>query len=255
MTQLDSTEKSLSESKPTMKVTTVTSRVSPCLSSLAYPLARYVVLPFYFGKIEVTGRENLPKQAPVILAPTHRDRWDSFMVPIAAGRDITGRDLRFMVTSDEMRGLQGWFIRRLGGFPVDIKHPGIGSIRHAIELLQARETLVIFPEGGYLSENRKYPVNKLQPGLARIALQAESSQPGLGVKIVPINIDYSTSFATKGCNVKIRIGSPLQVADYYIKTESVKQSAPRLTADLEEALRTLQVGYDSPNPKVLAGSV
>ena len=101
----------------------------------------------------------------------------------------------------------------------------------------------------------KYPVNKLQPGLARIALQAESSQPGLGVKIVPINIDYSSSFATLGCNVRIRIGSPLQVADYYTKTESVKRSAARLTADLQEALRMLQVGYDSPNPKLLAGSV
>jgi 1-acyl-sn-glycerol-3-phosphate acyltransferase len=254
MTQLDSSDKSLAPSNP-MKVTTVTSRVSPWFSALAYPLARCIVLPYYFRKIEVTGRENLPSQGPVILAPTHRDRWDSFMVPIAAGRDITGRDLRFMVTSDEMRGLQGWFIRRLGGFPVDIKHPGIGSIRHAIELLQAREALVIFPEGGYLSENRKYPVNKLQPGLARIALQAESSQPGLGVKIVPINIDYSTSCASKGCDVKIRIGSPLQVADYYSKTESVKRSAPQLTADLEEALRALQLGHDSPNPKVLAASV
>ena len=254
MTQIDSSDKTLALANP-IKVTTVTSHVSPWFSALAYPLARYVVLPFYFGKIEVTGQENLPKNGPVILAPTHRDRWDSFMVPIAAGRDITGRDLRFMVTSDEMKGLQGWFIRRLGGFPVDIKHPGIGSIRHAIELLQARETLVIFPEGGYLSENRKYPINKLQPGLARIALQAESSQPGLGVKIVPINIDYSSSFATLGCNVRIRIGSPLQVADYYTKTESVKRSAARLTADLQEALRILQVGYDSPNPKLLAGSV
>lgn len=254
MTQLDSSDKSLALSNP-IKVTTVTSRVSPWFSALAYPLARYIVLPYYFGKIEVTGRENLPKRGPVILAPTHRDRWDSFMVPIAAGREITGRDLRFMVTSDEMTGLQGWFIRRFGGFPVDIKHPGIGSIRHAIELLQARETLVIFPEGGYLSENRKYPVNKLQPGLARIALQAESSQPGLGIQIVPINIDYSTSFASKGCNVKIRIGSPLQVADYCVKTESVKRSAARLTADLEQRLRALQLGYDTLNPKVLAGLV
>lgn len=252
MTQLESSDKSLALTHPN-KVATVTSRVSPWFSSLAYPLARYVVLPYYFGNIEVMGQENLPKNGPVILAPTHRSRWDSFLVPIAAGREITGRDLRFMVTSDEMRGLQGWFIRRFGGFPVDINHPGIGSIRHAIELLQAKETLVIFPEGGYLSENRKHPVNKLQPGLSRIALQAESSQPGLGVQIVPINIDYSTSFASKGCDVKIRIGSPVQVADYCIKTESNKRSAARLTADLEQALRALQLGCDRPNPKLLAG--
>lgn len=235
-------------------VSAVTSHVSPWFSFLAYPLARYVVLPFYFGRIEVTGQENLPLTGPVILAPTHRSRWDSFVVPIAAGRYVTGRDLRFMVTVNEMKGIQGWLIRHFGCFPVDTDRPGLSSIRHAIELLEAGETLVIFPEGGELAENRACEVNKLHPGLARIALQAESGQPGLGIKIVPINIQYSRAFPHRGSDIKIGIGRPLQVADYLSETASTKRKALRLTADLEKALKALQVTREEAMPKILAGS-
>jgi 1-acyl-sn-glycerol-3-phosphate acyltransferase len=251
--QLDSSKSASNHSKLT-KETNITSNVSPWFSFLAYPLARYVVLPFYFGRIEITGQENLPSSGPVILAPTHRSRWDSFMVPIAAGRDITGRDLRFMVTADEMKGIQGWLIRRFGCFAVDTKNPAIASIRHGIELLQAGEVLVIFPEGGELAENRQCAVNKLQPGLARIALQAESNQPNLGIQIVPINIQYSRCFPHRGSDVKIRIGRPLQVSDYRTQTESTKRKAERLTADLSSALRALQAYPGEAARGLLAGS-
>ncbi|MCL1473505.1 lysophospholipid acyltransferase family protein [Argonema antarcticum] len=230
---LNSSAQTLATSTPA-KVTTVTSHVAPWFSQLAYPLGRRIILPFYFGEISVTGREHLPTEGPVILAPTHRSRWDSFMVPYAAGRDITGRDLRFMVSANEMTGLQGWFVRRFGGFPVDTEHPGIGSLRHGVELLQNGESLVLFPEGNIFFDNQIHP---LKPGLARIALQAEASKSGLGIKIVPISIKYSKSIPHRGCDIKISIGSPLNVADY--RTETVKKGAQRLTADLETALRML----------------
>lgn len=233
MIPLPSSGQTLATSAPT-KVSSVTSRVAPWFSQIAYPFARRVILPLYFGNISVTGRENLPQEGPVILAPTHRSRWDSFMVPYAAGRDITGRDLRFMVSANEVSGLQGWFIRRFGGFPVDTDHPGIGSIRHGIELLQQGETLVVFPEGNIFRDKQIHP---LKTGLAWIALQAESSQPNLGVKIVPMSVDYSDPIPHRGSDITIRIGSAFQVADY--RTRSVKRSALHLTADLEAALKKL----------------
>ena len=73
----------------------------------------------YLSDRTVLGAENLPKQGPVLLAPTHRARWDALMIPMAAGRRVTGRDCRFMVTRTEMSGLQGWFLHRLGCFAVD----------------------------------------------------------------------------------------------------------------------------------------
>lgn len=208
--------------------------VSPWLTPPMYFLGRHVLLPLYFRRIEVIGREHLPLSGPVLLAPTHRSRWDALMIPYAAGRDITRRDLRFLVSEDEMQGIQGWFIRRLGGFSVDPKRPTIASLRYGVELLQSRETLVIFPEGNIFRDRQIQP---LKPGLARLAMQAEVGQSGLGVKIVPMAIHYSQAIPQWGCDVRIQIGAPLEVKHYTAKPG--KQAAKQLTTDLEEALRGL----------------
>jgi len=210
------------------------SQCSSWLASLVYPLGRYFVVPAYFRRVEVFGRENLPRTGPVILAPTHRSRWDAVMIPYAAGHDITGRHLRFMVSADEVRGLQGWFIRHLGGFPIDTSRPAIASLRHGVDLLQNSESLVIFPEGNIFRETQ---VQRLKPGLARLALQAEASHPSLDIKVVPIRLYYSKPFAPWRCRVKIFIGQPLYVAAYDLKTP--KQSAQLLTADLKQAIEAL----------------
>jgi 1-acyl-sn-glycerol-3-phosphate acyltransferase len=216
------------------KATSITSHVSPWLAQLIYPLGRYIVLPSYFRSIEVIGQENIPREGPVILAPTHRSRWDSQMLPYSTGRHVTGRDLRFMVSVNEVKGLQGWFIRRLGGFPVDPKHPAIATLRHGVEILCDKQMLVIFPEGAIFQDNQVHP---LKVGLARLAIQAESNHPDLGVKIVPMSIRYRPCTPCWRSTVKITIGTPLSAANYL--TGSGKKDAQCLTADLETALKKI----------------
>lgn len=226
-----------SEKIETTSITQVapyTSRVSPWLAPLVYFLGRYIVFPFYFGKIEVTGQENLPTSGPVILAPTHRSYWDALLVAHATGRGVTGRDPRFMVSVDHCKGIKGWFIRRLGGFPVDTKRPAVTTLRHGVEILQQGEMLVIFPEGDIYREGYVHP---LKPGIGRLALSAELSQPELEVKIIPIGISYDQTYLQRGCNGNLRIGSPLVVKHY--STGSIKQDAKNLTQDLELALKQL----------------
>jgi 1-acyl-sn-glycerol-3-phosphate acyltransferase len=212
------------------------SKVSPWLRAIAYPLLRRIILPLYFRNIEVYGQENIPLDGPVILAPTHRSRWDAIMVPFATGRHVTGRDLRFLVTVDEVKGFQGWGIRNLGGFPVDPRRPAIASLRYVVEILLNREMLVIFPEGNIFQDGELHP---LKPGLARMAIQAESFQENLGVKILPMTIHYSPNIPRWRGKVKIIIGKPLSVAEY---TEgSIKQQAKKLTEDLTEALQAIHL--------------
>ncbi len=211
----------------------INSQLSPWLTPIAYRLGCWVVLPSYF-RIKIVGQEHLPREGAVILAPTHRSRWDALLIPYAAGRFVTGRDIRFMVTVDEVKGLQGWLIRRLGGFPVNPRQPAISSLRYGLEILQNQEMLVIFPEGGIFRDRQLHP---LKPGLARLALQAEASQPDLNVKVVPIHLDYSQPIPRWGCHVTIRIGQPLQVSNY--NHSAAKQEAQRLTADLSAAIQQL----------------
>lgn len=212
------------------------SRCSPWLTPLAYGLGQYVVLPLYFGPITITGQTHLPSDGPVILAPTHRARWDSILLPLAAGRPATGRDLRFMVTDDEVKGVQGWFIRRLGGFPVNVRRPTVASLRHGIDLLLNQEMLVIYPEGGIRRDDRVHP---LKPGLARLAVQAEATQAHLKVQILPVDIFYGDACPRWRCPVQIHIGAPLAVSTYLQEDttpEALKTAAQRITADLQHRL-------------------
>lgn len=212
--------------------------VSPWLFPMLYALGRHVVLPAYFGKIEVIGIENIPPHGPVILAPTHRSRWDGLVVPYAVGRATSGRNLRFMVTADEVRGVQGWFIRQTGGFPVNTRNPGVSSLRHGIEVLQQQDMLVIFPEGGIFRDGQVHP---LKPGLARLALQAAALQreagAAAGIHVVPISLQYGHTIPHWRCGLTVKIGTPLAVDTYTDGPR--KPMAEKLTADLAAALENL----------------
>ncbi|EDZ92963.1 phospholipid/glycerol acyltransferase [Limnospira maxima CS-328] len=141
-----------------------------------------IFMPLYFQQIEVEGQEYIPREGPVILAPTHRSRWDPLILGYVAGRSVTGRDLRYMVLWEQTQGLQGWFVKKLGGFPVNRENPGTASIRYSVELLQNQEMLVLFPEGHIFQDNQIHPIKS---GVARIALQAIANQPDFKLPIIP----------------------------------------------------------------------
>ncbi len=201
----------------------------PWLARLLYPAARHLLLPLHFGSISVQGREHLPTTGPVLLAINHSSRWDALLVPYAAGWDVTGRHLRFLVSAHEMKGLQGWIMRRMGSFAVTPEQPAVTSLRHGVDLLRQGQTLVIFPEGRIFRDRQIHP---LQPGLARIALHA-----GAEVQVVPLLIHYSDPVPTWDTQVQIAIGAPLSVRDY--QRGPLKAAAARLTQDLQARMQAI----------------
>ena len=171
-------DSSLTNSKSNNSNLVVRSDISGWLTKIIYPLGQYLVLPSFFREIEIIGKEYIPHTGAVILAPTHRTRWDALLTAYAVGPYVTGRSSRFMVSVNEMQGLQGWFVRRLGGFAIDTTKPTPAVIRHSIELLHQGEMLTIFPEGGERITFRDRALYPLKEGLARIATQAVSLKIG-----------------------------------------------------------------------------
>ncbi|MGD1716228.1 hypothetical protein [Dapis sp. BLCC M172] len=60
--------------------TSSTSSICSWLVSLSYFLSHYIVMPFYFQRINIIGQENIRKVRPVILAPTHCSSWDGLIM-------------------------------------------------------------------------------------------------------------------------------------------------------------------------------
>jgi len=207
------------------------SYLSPWLAPLMYGIGEKIVLPAYFSRITVTGQENIPTKGAVVLAPTHQARWDPLLVGLLCKR--ARRYPRFMVTADECLGIQGWFIRRLGGFPVHVRRPSVQSLRHGVDLLREQEMLVIYPEGNIYRDR----IHPLKPGLSRIALRAARSESSLDVKIVPISLEYSEPCPKWRGSAKVMVGNPIAVSDY-VKGANKAQSK-QLTADLQENLTAL----------------
>jgi 1-acyl-sn-glycerol-3-phosphate acyltransferase len=200
--------------------------VSPWLAPLAMVLTQDLALPGFFSRVMVRGREHLPRSGAVLLAPTHRARWDALLLPLAAGRRVCGRDCRFMVTRDEMEGPQGWLLQRLGCFPVDQGRPTLASLRLAVNLLERGEQLVLFPEGRIHREDEPLTLHQ---GLARLAQLAAGQ--GVDVQVVPVGIAYAQPIPRPGQAAALQIGPALGVS------QGGRAAAAGFTADLAAAMR------------------
>ncbi|MEB3160666.1 MAG: 1-acyl-sn-glycerol-3-phosphate acyltransferase [Synechocystis sp.] len=218
------------------------SKVSAWLMALIYPLGQKI-LHWYFGEITITGQAHLSDTGPIILAPTHRSRWDGILLSFAAGRRVTGRDLRFMVTASEVRGVQGWLIRHLGGFPIDTTRPELSSLFYSVALLRGGEMLVIFPEGGIFHDRQVHPLKR---GVGRIAMEVYKQDPETTMQVIPVTIQYSDPFPKRGTNVDIAFG-PGIAANQFDPTK-VKSSSEQLTQRLKGSLQSLYLENAGSSP-------
>jgi len=182
-------------------------KINPYLAPLATLLTQDICLRGYFGQTKVLGKSHLPSSGPLILAPVHRARWDSILLSYFTGRRATGRDCRFMVTHNEMTGIQGWFLNQLGCFPIDQDRPSLTSLRLVIDLLADHEQLVMFPEGRISRVDHSI---KLYTGIARLALMAQ--RVGIPVQIVPVGIGYSHPFPLPHDQAAICFGPPISLS-------------------------------------------
>ena len=161
--------------------------INPVLGFIAMFVTQDVVLRFFFRKKKILKNGfSIPINSSIILAPTHRSRWDGLILTMAMGRRVTKKDCRFMVTKSEMRGIQGWFLKRLGCFSINQLSPSFSALRYAIDLIEKGEQLVVFPEGKINKYGKKLVLKEGIYRLARLATKKTTS-----ITIIPIGIAYS----------------------------------------------------------------
>ena len=184
-------------------------KINPILGYLAMFITQDIVLRIFFSKKKVINDDfSIPSNSSIILAPTHRSRWDGLVLTMAMGRRITNKDCRFMVTKSEMKGIQGWFLKRLGCFSINQLSPSLSTLRYAIDLIEKGEQLVVFPEGKINKFGKKLVLKEGLFRLAKLAIKKTDS-----ITIIPIGIAYcnlSPKFRGQFC---LSFGKPISMND------------------------------------------
>ena len=173
-------------------------------------LTQDIVLRIFFSKKKILNSNfSIPSNSSIILAPTHRSRWDGLILTMAMGRRVTNKDSRFMVTKSEMRGIQGWFLKRLGCFSINQYSPSVSALRYAVNLIKLGEQLVVFPEGKINKYGKKLVLKQGLYRLARLATKKTKS-----IIIIPIGIAYSEVSPRFRGEFCLTFGQPISMDDY-----------------------------------------
>ena len=149
-------------------------------------------------KLRFEGRENIPKDTPVIYASNHRSNAD----PPILGTGGRGK-YAFMAKEELFRNkLFAWLISSLGAFPVSRGKGDTGVIDTAVERLNSR-SLMIFPEG---TRSKDGKVGRGHTGAALIAARS-------GKHIVPVGIVYDGKLKFRTA-ITVKFGTPIDPAEY-----------------------------------------
>ena len=184
--------------------------INPILGPIAMLITQDIVMKIFFKERKIINNKfPIPKNSSVILAPTHRSRWDGLILTMAMGRRVTKKDCRFMVTKSEMKGIQGWFLKRLGCFPINQISPSLSVLRYAVDLIAKKRQLVVFPEGKINKYGKKIV---LKEGLFRLAKLATTKTNF--ITILPIGIAYSKVSPNFRSKVSLCFGEPLIINDH-----------------------------------------
>ena len=175
------------------------------LDKFMYHFGRNVVVGFcrVWCRETVEGYDHIPSSGAFVLAPVHRSILDT---PISAA--VTRRRMRYMGADKYWKSRPfGRLLTAFGGFPVTRGTADKEALTRCIEVLQAGEPLVLFPEG----ERKSGPiVHPLFDGATYVALKA-------GVPIVPVGIGGSERAMPKGARfiyprkVHVVVGAPIPV--------------------------------------------
>src|SRR3954464_5983805 len=140
------------------------SRRSAPVSRIAYLygfLKITLTVPLHlFFRLHVSGRKNVPRSGPAILACNHTSWLDWILMPVV----ILRRRVVFLAKSDlfDASGLLGvlsrWFFSATGQIPVNRagQRAGDPALTTAARLLGEGHLLGVFPEGSRARDGRLY---------------------------------------------------------------------------------------------------
>jgi len=202
-----------------------------------YSLGRWILTPLVYlmARMEVKGRENIPRTGPFILVANHQSFFDPIIVQV-----LCPRPLHTLAKSTQFTGkIMGWIMPRVNAIPTRRYRIESQAVRVVLRRLAEGRGVGVYPEG-----ERSWNAS-LQPfrrGTMRLLLKS-------GVPIVPCGVAGSYdvlprwSKSLKRRRVRVEFGQPIRWPAMHDREER-NAFLPEAADVLRETLATLSA-WDS----------
>ncbi|MCJ7466895.1 MAG: lysophospholipid acyltransferase family protein [Maribacter sp.] len=214
---------------------------------MLYNLVKFWIktgLYLYYGRIYISGLENVPNDRPLLFLPNHQSALMDVLILAIASK----RKPYFLTRSDVFKNaLLNAIFRFFRMIPVYRIRDGREKLinNQAIfdrcsDLLGKGEAILMFPEASHSLKRQVRPITK---GYTRILMRTMERRPDLDLRVVPIGLNYRNAqyFPNR---VHINIGNYITVAYWYDVKDPVS-SIQKIMNAVSEKLRTLTT--DIPN--------
>ncbi len=208
-----------------------------CVSWLGEGLRQLFLFPLLrlFAPLQIEGLEHLQGAGPYIFAANHSSHADAPLV-LASLPVLVRVRTRVAAAADYFftNPWKGAFVSLcLNAFAFQRKGPGREtSLDRPRQLLNARQHVLIFPEGTRSTDGRLQP---FKWGVGKLAVSGPYT-------VIPISIVGAHNLLPKGthwprrCRVVVRFGAPLRFAP--------SADPAQVTARIEQAVKRLSVGSE-----------
>jgi 1-acyl-sn-glycerol-3-phosphate acyltransferase len=163
---------------------------------VVYLISRLILRPLFLlvFRPRVTGRENVPRTGPFIIASNHLSFIDSIAIPLMSPRRVG-----YLAKAEYFRrpGIKGWFTKTwftaLGALPVERQthRAAQEALDTAMSVLRAGGGFGIYPEG---TRSRDGRLARGKTGVAWLALTADCPVVPVGItgtdRIQPVGASW-----------------------------------------------------------------
>ncbi len=183
----------------------------------AYRFFKAILVPIFkfWYRPTIIGKENIPKDGPILIVGNHKHLYDQCLAIIA-----TKRPIHYMAKKEYFDGRHAWFFKLVGCIPVDRSKKDNNATSLALEVLKNGYALGLFPEGTR---------NKTDKFLLPFKYGAVSMAHKTDSLIVPFGITGDYKFRSK--NLTIRFGKPFKVDD------DLEKANKKLEKEVEKLMR------------------
>ena len=195
-----------------------------------------------YNKILHVGRENVPADGAIILAPNHTNTLMDALVVLASDN----RRKVFVARADIFRAP---ILAKIFAFfkimPIMRQRDGFRAVKQnqeiidkAVDVLKDKVPFCIFPEGTHQAKYSLLPISK---GIFKIAFQAHEELSDTPLYIVPVGIRYGDFFRFRS-SVRLQFGEAINVGKYIAEhaeqtqAEQMNGLKQLLTERLESAI-------------------